>query len=152
MTAPAGGGSRNAELIRDGVIPKKGDPDSKQYDTYTLGDPSGNPDKTAYIGYAYKTPKTVSEVVFTEGNHFGNGGWFKDGSLRVQVLQDGAWKDVETEISPAYPNANHMGAFGDPYETFTLTFGAPQECEGVRLFGVAGGSAGFISVAELDVK
>ena len=152
VTAPAGGGSRNAELIRDGVIPKKGDPDSKQYDTYTLGDPSGNPDKTAYIGYAYKTPKTVSQVVFTEGNHFGNGGWFKDGSLKVQVLQEGVWNDAEVEISPAYPKANDMGAFGAPYETFTLTLKTPQACDGVRLFGTAGGSAGFISVAELDVK
>ena len=152
VTAPAGGGSRNAELIRDGVIPKKGDPDSKQYDTYTLGDPSGNPDKTAYIGYAYKTPKTVHQVVFTEGNHFGNGGWFKDGTLCVQVLKDGEWQTVKTEITPAYPKANDMGSFGEPYETFTLTPEAPVTCDGVRLFGTAGGSAGFISVAELDVK
>ena len=152
VTAPYGGGSRDAGIIANGVIPKEGSPDSMQYDTYILGDPSGNPPRFVYIGYVYETARKVSEVVFTEGNHFGNGGWFKDGSLRVEVLQNGSWVTVETESSPVYPNSDNGSAFGKPYETFTLKLAKAQTCEGVRICGIGGGSASFISVAELDVK
>lgn len=152
VTAPFGSGSRDAGVICDGVIPKANGADTAQYDTYTLGDPSGNPEKTAYIGYVYRSARKVSEVIFTEGKHFGNGGWFKNGSLRVEVLQNGSWVKVETTCDPGYPKANDMGAFGDPFESFTLTLEAPVTCEGVRIIGTAGGGAGFISVAELEVK
>ena len=123
-----------------------------QYDTYILGDPSGNPDKDAYIGYVYREKITVSQVVFTEGNHFGNGGWFKNGTLRVELFIDGKWVAVDYTSDKAYPNSNSMGSFGKGYETFTFTLETPTECNGVRLFGTAGGSAGFISVAELEIK
>lgn len=152
VTAPYGGGSRDAGIICDGKIPQKGAPDTAQYDTYTLGDPCGNPDRFVYIGYVYETARQVSEVIFTEGNHFGNGGWFKDGTLQVEVFQNGAWVTAEIDCTPAYPNANDMGAFGEPYETFTLKLREAQTCEGVRISGIGGGGAGFISVAELDVK
>lgn len=150
---PMGGGSKNINVICDGKIPNAATAnDSMQYDTYVLGDPSGNPDKDAYIGYVYRNKVTVSQIVFTEGNHFGNGGWFKNGSLKIELFINGEWVETEVSCDKTYPNGNSMGNFGKGYETFTFTLNTPTECNGVRLFGTAGGSAGFISVAELTIK
>ena len=152
VASPAGGGSKDIKVICDGKIPVAGSPDNMQYDTYILGDPSGNPDKDAYIGYLYRNEKTVSEIVFTEGNHFGNGGWFKNGSLKVQLFIDGKWVDAEYTSDVEYPNGNNSANFGKPFETYTFTLKTPTVCDGIRLFGTAGGSAGFISVGELKVN
>ncbi len=152
VTKPSGGGNKDITIINDGKIPTKNGTDSEQYDTYILGDPHGNPGKTVYIGYVYSQEKSVSVVKFTEGNHFGNGGWFKDGDLRIEIYDGEKWTQVKTAVSPAYPKGNSRGTFGDAFETYTFTFDKSYNCYGVRLIGTAGGSSTFISVAELDVK
>lgn len=153
VSNPMGGGSKNINVIRDGKVPNAATAnDQMQYDTYILGDPSGNPDKDAYIGYVYREKVKVSQVVFTEGNHFGNGGWFKNGSLKIEVFVNGKWVEANVTCDKAYPNGNSMNMFGKGYETFTFTLDTPVECNGIRLFGTAGGAAGFISVAELEIK
>jgi PKD repeat protein len=146
VTTPMGGGARDIGVICDGKMPTSA---GSQYDTYILGDPHGNPEtKVTYIGYLYDSAKIVSQVVFTEGGHFGNGGWFKNGTLTVQVLQNGKWVDAECDVTPAYPAGNN----GKQYETFTFKLKTPVSCDGVRLYGIAGGCSGFISVGELEVK
>lgn len=148
VTTPGGGGSRDIGVICDGKMPTSS---GSQYDTYILGDPHGNPEgyRNDYIGYIYTDEKTVSEVVFTEGGHFGNGGWFIGETLKVQVLVNDQWVDADCTVSPAYPK--NSGSTKS-YETYTFTLKTPVKCQGVRLFGAAGGSSTFISVGELTVK
>ncbi|MDB5885645.1 MAG: Kelch domain protein, partial [Polaromonas sp.] len=79
VTAPLGGGSRNLEIIRDGVMPPAGSTDwATQYDTYD----GANTSPDDWVGYQYSSPQTFSRVVFQEGRHFTDGGWFA--SLTVQ--------------------------------------------------------------------
>lgn len=149
---PGGGGSKDPAVLYDGVVPTKATgKDNLQFDTYRVLDPVENPDIPSYIGYVYKEETTVSKVVFTEGGHFGNGGWFKNG-LSVEVLVDGKWTAVEFTSDKAYPVSNTGSAFGDPYETFTFTLKSPVKCDGVRIYGLGGGKAAFISCAELAVS
>lgn len=152
VTGPSGGGSKNIGVIADGITPDRNGGDLQQYDTYMLKDPNGNPDLSTYIGYVYGTEQTVSEVVFTEGKHFGNGGWFKNGNIWIEVFKDGKWTKVETTTDKKYPVANSKEAFGDNFESYVFTLKTPVSCGGVRLAGVAGGSSSFISVGELTVR
>ena len=73
---PGGGGSKDPAVLYDGVVPTKATgKDNMQFDTYRVLDPVNNPDVPSYIGYIFKNETTVSTVSFTEGGHFGNGGW-----------------------------------------------------------------------------
>ena len=146
VTTPWGGGSRDLGVISDGKAPTAA---GSQYDTYILGDPHGNPagSKFAYVGYIYRESKTISQIVFTEGMHFGDGGWFD--TIGVEVLVDGKWVAVEYEWEgTAYPCKNN----GKNYESYTFKLKSSVTCAGVRICGKAGGSKTFISVGELTVK
>ena len=146
-TTPAGGGSRDIEVIRDGAI-DLGDPGRDQYDTYA-GSPEEHED---FYGYVFEGKAKVAAVTFTEGRHYENGGWFKDGTLRVQVLINDEWQDVDVSVSPDYPIANDLGSFGGDYETYTFTFTNATVCGGVRIIGMGGGYAHFTSISELTVE
>jgi len=153
VAAPAGSGSKDINVIRDGVKPAKGSwANLQQYDTYTGAISSGED----YIGYLFEKNYKISALNLTEGIHFENGGWFADGSIRVEIYQIdavtkvGAWKAVDFTVSPEYPTGNAMSAFGAGFEEYKFSFDE-VECAGIRLIGKAGGSATFISVAELEV-
>ncbi len=138
---PIGGGNQNPEIMRDLVYPDLSDVDSAhQYDTFHLGD-QGNDD---WIGYTFATPQTVRGLIFQEGRQFNNGGWFD--VLNVQVLTGGVWVSVPYNSTPAYPGEN-----GVSFESFELRLDAPVVADGVRIQGVPGGAAQFISVGELRV-
>ena len=147
-TSPSGGGSRDIEVMRDGILPKVGDNQSNvQYDTFR-----GRADEHEdFFGYIFRGTWTVSKVLYTSGNVFGNGGWFKDGSIRLEVLIDGEWKVVKATISPNYPGGDTKANF-PPYTTYTFTLDTPTDCNGIRVIGSAGGSSHFTSVSELDVE
>ena len=142
ITTPQGLGSRNLEVIRNGVMPPVGSADSlTQYDTYDGPDAATDD----WIGYQYAAAQTFNRVVFQEGMHFGDGGWFKN--LTVQVRQAGSWVNVQRlGATPAYPGVNN----GTTFETYTLQFDAISG-DAIRLYGAPGGSAAFISVGELQV-
>ncbi|HBL84582.1 MAG: hypothetical protein A2Y17_05985 [Clostridiales bacterium GWF2_38_85] len=140
---PTGSGSKDLNIIRDGV---KTGANTEQFDTY-VGYMGTHDD---YVGYFFYDTFKVSSVVYTEGMHFDNGGWFADGSMKLQAFVDSSWIDVDATISPEYPNGNDISAFGGYFTTYTLTFDE-IECKGIRIFGTAGGEAGFIGVAELEV-
>jgi len=143
---PVGGGSRNPETIRDGIYSKSDAGNSKlQFDTFDAGKGS----QTEHIGYAFKERYRFRTIVFEEGKHFGNGGWFASGSLKVEVRDDGVWRKVPAQITPAYPKGNTKSDFGEPSETYTIALDASGD--GIRLIGLAGGSKPFISVGELEV-
>ncbi|MCG8671880.1 MAG: glycoside hydrolase family 16 protein, partial [Pseudomonadales bacterium] len=143
VTSPQGGGNRNIEIIRDGQFGRQGSTDSRlQYDTYDRGTGS----QQEYIGYEFTEEKTFSKVVFIEGKHFWDGGYFID-DLHVEVKNmNGVWEDVATDISPAYPYRNDREFF----DKYTLSF-EPTSGFGVRITGLAGGNVPFISVSELEV-
>ena len=140
---PTGSGAKDINVIRDGV---KNGSNEQQYDTYAgyLGA------HDEIIGYIFGGTVTVDKVVFTEGMHFNNGGWFVGETLNVELLIDGEWQSVEYTSSPRYQEGNAAANYGAWFETFTFSFES-TECSGVRLRGTAGGDAGFVGVAELEV-
>jgi ADP-ribosylglycohydrolase len=153
VSAPAGSGSRDINVIRDGVKPGKGaTANLQQYDTYT-GVVSSSDD---YIGFLFDKNYKISVLNMTEGMHFPNGGWFANGSIKIEVYQidastnKGTWKTIEFTASPEYPKGNEMSLFGTSFEEYKFTFNE-VECAGIRIIGKAGGSAAFFGVAELEV-
>lgn len=118
----------------------------EQYDTYD----GGIGVNEEYIGYTYDSTHTFSKVIFTEGKHFGDGGWFANGNIYIQVRQNGIWDTVPVSVSPLYPIGNSQATFGDPFETYTFSLNDIQG-DGIRLFGNSGGGASFISIVELEV-
>jgi hypothetical protein len=114
---------------------------SQQYDSWD-GDNAATED---WIGYTFSSAKTFTKVVFQEGMHFGDGGWFT-AAPTVQVRQNGTWVTVSNRVvTPAYPGNN-----GTSFESFTITFTQIQG-DAIRLYGTPAGSAQFISVGELEV-
>jgi hypothetical protein len=103
-----------------------------------------------FFGYMFRSARNVSTVSFTEGLHFSNGGWFKNGDISVEVFIDGEWQKVETTVSPAYPNGDSQDIFGASFETYTFTLTESKACDGVRISGTAGGG-GFVSINELVI-
>ncbi|MBQ9747533.1 MAG: ADP-ribosylglycohydrolase family protein [Clostridia bacterium] len=142
QAAPTGSGAKDLAILYDGVS------GAKSYDTYNglvVADDE-------FFGYQFRETRTVSALVFTEGLHYTDGGWFKDGDVRVEVLRDGKWQTVETTVSPAYPSGNAQSDFGASYETYTFTLAQSVDCDGVRVIGTAGGNGDFIGVSELVVQ
>ena len=140
VPAPFGSGGGLA-VIRDGDRPARGTGDTRrQYDSYD----GNNAASEDWIGYTFASAQTFTRVVFQEGVHFWDGGWFL--SLTVQVRQSGQWVAVRNLVTtPAYAGNN-----GASYDTYTLGFD-PIQGDGIRIHGAPGGSAAFVSVGELDV-
>jgi len=148
VTEPKGGGSKDIHVIHDGITfwEDTATDDKYQYDTY-IGRGEAAED---FIGYEFTKPYTVKQVVFTEGLHFGNGGWWEMGMVRIEALVNGEWTEIETECDPEYPNGLTQDDFGEGFEQYTFTFD-PIVCDGIRIAGMAGGSTSFISCGELQV-
>ena len=138
---PIGGGSQDPEVMRDGDYPPVGNEESlRQFDTYHEGD-QGNTD---WVGYTFSSPRQISKLIFQEGKHFGDGGWFD--TLSVQGRIGGTWSNLSGVVAtPAYAGGN-----GINYETYEFTF-PPVSLNGIRIIGNPGGSENFISVGELRV-
>ncbi len=143
VTKPMGVGSQDLDVIRDG---KYGYQYTGQYDTFAYS----ATDHEEYIGYCFGETFTFDKILFTEGMNFDDGGWFKNGSLRVQALVGGAWKDVNATVSPSYPISDSKSDFGTDFESYSMVF-EPITASGIRIIGMAGGRMHFISVAELEV-
>jgi hypothetical protein len=139
--APMGKGNHDPEVIRDGDTPPAGSGDTlRQFDTYHAG-AQGDFD---WIGYEFATPQLFRTLIFQEGVHFTDGGWFDQ--LGVEVYDAGAWTPVQGLVStPAYP-----GASGISFGTYRLDFAAAGGTR-VRIVGAPGGAANYISVGELRV-
>ncbi len=148
-----GSGSGALSVIRDGVY-YTGGHSSTQYDTYLGRDGAGGlipHDFEDYVGYTFSRSVDVKKLIFNEGGHWGtDGGWFANGTMRVEVLVDGEWINVNYQITPSYPNSNTLGAFGAAGEVFEITFDKIN-VEGVRIIGMPGGNNKLISCGELEV-
>ena len=146
---PVGAGCKDIEIMRDGVRPSAGaNHATAQYDTFV----NAQYDHEDYYGYIFRGEVEVASVTFTEGAHFDNGGWFKDDTLRLELLIDGEWVGTDCTLSPKYPSGDSQSSFGQGYQSYKLTADVPTLCKGVRVIGMAGGSAHFTSVSELSVE
>lgn len=149
VAEPRGTGSKDLEIIRDGHIPNAGEFYANvSYDTFMYS----SVDHEEFVGYIFRGTHTVTAVTFTEGANFSDGGFFKDGSIRVEILKDGVWQTVETVPDKPYPVGNTQTAFGANYDSYRFVLSDPAACEGVRIIGSAGGTMHFISVSELSVE
>ena len=118
ITSPTGGGNKDIRVIFDGEAPPVGtDSASLQYDTYTKATEA----VSLYAGVEFAKTYEISGVDFTEGKHFRDGGWFAEAPY-VEILKNGKWERIETEISKAYPG-NSYEAQGAHFETYSFTFG-----------------------------
>jgi glucose/arabinose dehydrogenase len=139
--SPTGGGNHDPEVLRDGDFPPVGNAHSlRQYDT-NHGGAQGNLD---WIGWSFPTPRAFRGLVFQEGRHFFDGGWFDD--WRVEVGDGSTW----TTVAGAVISPPHPGNDGISYQTFRIDFPAAVGTH-VRLAGNPGGSANFVSAGELRV-
>jgi hypothetical protein len=128
VPAPSGTGAGLA-VIRGGDRPAPGTWDTRrQYDSWD----GNNFAAEDWVGYTFSTARTFTRVVFQEGHHFWDGGWFLN--LRVQVRQGTSWVTVSNLVTtPAYAGNN-----GRSYDTYTLTF-SPIQGDGIRIHGAPGG-------------
>ncbi len=140
---PEGVGSKDIGVICDGVY---GNGNSTQYDTYK-GVKTNDYD---YFGYLFAAPQVVNTVEYTAGTYFANGGgWFANGDVKIQALLNGIWTDVALTNDPGYPVGDDH-TMGKQYATYIFKF-ADTTCDGIRIYGRAGGPQKFASCSELKV-
>ncbi len=145
---PQGGGSKNISVIVDGKCNYSSD--SQQYDAFkaSLSDSLGR-NKLQWFGVEFNEPYDVKYVVFWEGGHWNDGGWFGD-TPYVQVLVDGKWKDAESVVSPSYPG-DSLQAQLPANESYIFVLKDVVTCSAVRIVGPLNSLAGHASCAEIEV-
>ncbi|MBP5255423.1 MAG: glycoside hydrolase family 127 protein [Clostridia bacterium] len=146
---PQGGGSKNVSVIIDGVT--RYESDTQQYDSYraTLTDSLGRNEKTEWIGVSFESDYAVTHVVFWEGGHWNDGGWFGSAPY-VQVKIGGKWTDVGFVVSPEYPG-DSLTEQQPTNESYVFTLSEPTVCGGVRILGKQNSLAGHFSCTEIEV-
>ncbi len=144
---PLGGGSRDIGLMKDGLV------SGQNYDTYDGNTPNPGTlqgeETFEFFGYLFDQPIEVHSLVYYTGGVFGDGGWWT--TIGVQVTRDGySWEDAEGVVSgPVYDTADSNAGRGSN-EKYIFSI-IPDTVTGVRIAGHAGGSARFVSIAELEV-
>lgn len=143
------GGATNISVIVDGKIGYTSN--SEQYDGFgaTISDSEG---KKGRVWYSVEFSKacTVSYVVFYEGGHWNNGGWF-GATPTVQAEVDGKWVDVALTIGPDYPGDSWTYQL-PAKSNYTFTFDEPVDCTAIRVIGKKTTcSGGHVSCSEIEV-
>jgi len=153
VMAPGGQGSRDINVIRDGKKPATLSGVGRelaqlQYDTWDGTTPASK----EWIGYQFASLQSFTRVVFQEGRHFPDGGFFDPPkSLVVQVRSaGGGWERAPGTWNPRYTGLL-TGKAAISFETFTWIIDPPMLGDAIRIYGTPGGSADFISCAELEV-
>lgn len=140
---PQGGGNKDISIIVDG---KPGKSDGEQYDSYMATIEDGfDPWYGVNFGGAY----VVDSVVFWEGGHWGDGGWF-GGAPKLQLLKDGKWYDYEQTMTPDY-REDSAAAQLPKFEPFIFNLSQPVLCEGVRVIGPGNQNGNNVSCSEIEV-
>lgn len=138
VSSPTGGGLKNLNAINNGIV-------RENYDTFD-GYKTLDED---WFGYLWSEPLYLDQIVYYEGMHFDDGGWWTN--LTVQFTEDGVtWEEApNVAISPPYDfTDSRLGRTA--YSRFDTAFQTVR-ARGVRIYGSPGGVAGFTSVAELEV-
>ena len=116
------------------------------YSTFTNLYGTGKTEETLdWIGYTFDNPQTVTELRYTEGKKYSDGGWFREAPV-IKVLQNGEWTEIKSEITPLYDASGTA-----EYPKYSFTF-EPVECDGIIVSGKPGGAAKFISCGEIEVR
>lgn len=112
------------------------------------------PGAAVTLTVTYDRDVQAERVRFVEGDHFGNlgadGGWFED--LQWEVRIGGQW-----QVVPVGPGGAELSEPLDstrPFQIIDLILPNPVMVSGVRISGVAGGSAltgPFVTCSQLDV-
>ncbi|WP_419191913.1 PQQ-dependent sugar dehydrogenase [Engelhardtia mirabilis] len=136
-------GNPDRELLRNGTMPQVGSASEwAQYATFHGGD-QGSED---WLGYRFEDPQTLQSILFQEGLHFSNGGWFETLRAEGRLTKDDPWQPLAgLSIDPSF-RSGFQG--GQSYETFNLMF-APTIVRDVRILGIPGGADKFVTAAEL---
>jgi uncharacterized protein len=145
---PQGAGSRDISIIVDGKTTFSND--SEQYDTYlaTFSDELGQ-SGYQWFGVQFDKEYVVSHILFYEGGHWNEGGWF--GSVPyVQAKINGKWTTVKATMTPDYPGDSYSEQFPSN-ETYTFILDTPTECSAVRIVGYKNSLAGNASCVEIEV-
>jgi len=138
VTTPTGGGLKNLNAIMNGIA-------QESYDTYD----DYQSLEEDWFGYRWQEPLYFDHIVYYEGRHFHDGGWWT--ALTVQFSDDAiTWKNApNVHITPPYDFADSR-AGRKPYSRFDISF-KPVRARRIRIYGSPGGVAGFTSIAELEV-
>ncbi len=138
VPVPTGGGLRNLNAIMNGILEENYD----TFDDYRTLDED-------WFGYAWSEPLFFDHIVYCEGQHFDDGGWWT--SLTVQFSDDGVtWKEApNVQITPPYDFTDSRSG-RQPYSRFDIAF-KPVRGRRIRIYGSPGGIARFTSIAELEV-
>ncbi len=142
ISNPTGVGNKNIEIIRDGITPPAGGTNvNDQYDTYN----GGGARATDWIGYTFAEVRTFGSVLFQEGMNVSTGGFFAASPI-IEIRVGGQWIPAQgLTCSPAYG-----GASAPSFSQYSLRFYSIVG-DGIRIKGVPGGTAKYISLAELRV-
>ena len=129
------------DVIADGIYPDEGTGSFYPiYTTMPLG--TTDPDPIDWVGYTFPTTHTFHKLVYQEAFEQAIGGWFDE--IFVQVRVNGTWTDVTNQVSaPPFVPFN-----GTQFERWEFHFD-PIVGDGIRIYGVAGGTERFVMVSEL---
>ena len=148
LSGNPGGSGAPIDVIVDGIRPdQETGTNMDQRDTF-----GGRTEEfeEAFI-MTYEKEIEFTAVEFTEGMHFGDGGWFKDGILKCQVLQGENWVDVSLNNEVNYPNGKTQADFLPSFDTYTFEF-EPITGTAIRVGGTATGDGQFFaSCSEITV-
>lgn len=89
----------------------------------------------------YSAPINIHTIRFIEGDHFPDGGWFE--TLSAEARINGTWTPIPTTPSETLDPQI-------PFQQIDLMLDTPVLADAIRITGVAGGSAQFITASELD--
>ena len=151
ITNPSGGsGNRSITTITDGTVTYGSE--GQQFDSYgaSLSDTLGKKQNIEWYGVRFNGDYGVTHVVFYEGGHWTNGGWFGE-SPTVQVLVNSKWIDVPFRMTPDYPGDQFIQQMPSN-EAYTFTLSEPVVCRGIRVLGKQNTASGkHTSCTEITV-
>ncbi|MBI1747252.1 MAG: PQQ-binding-like beta-propeller repeat protein [Acidobacteria bacterium] len=148
VTNPTGNGNRDINAIRQGVW---------KFCTGTSGYTELNTfndqfQSSAYFGVRFPVPQGFNELDFqlggdNDGRLFEGGGWFVEGTVRLEVFDGDRWQmvpDVQwtgyRAGGPRLPEAPRRAPYGEPlraYDIFKARF-PEQLAYGIRIIGAPG--------------
>ena len=146
---PTGKGITSAgdnDTIFDGFTPLPTTTSAAKYQ-YELKPASEGAD--VWAGIRFDRPFAINGLKFVEGKQNKKGGWFTE-TPTVEILKDGVWTAIESEIFPAYPG-NSLQEQGGSFQPYRIVFDEVV-CDGVRIIGKAGGTDPYISIGELTPR
>ncbi len=89
----------------------------------------------------YSAPIEVHSIRFIEGDYFPDGGWFE--TLSAEAKINGTWTPIPTTPSETLDPQI-------PFQKIDMVLDTPIFADAIRIKGIAGGSAQYITASELD--